>query len=98
MLIYARLEEEQSTVSNAPTPDLAESTLDSNSSTFINGASRPCTEPQNSSDPTIPVPPERARDVVKILNARHDDACELYSRRSVPQILISHIGMEMKRL
>lgn len=97
MLIYARKEEEHS-LSHAPTPNLAESTLDSKSSaTFNNGAPRPCIEPQNTSDPTIPVPPERARDVVKTLNARHDEACELYFRRSVPQILISHTGMEMKR-
>jgi hypothetical protein len=98
MLIYARKEEEQSAPSHAPTPNLAESTLDSNfSSAFNNGASRPCIEPQNKSAPTIPVPPERARDVVKTLNARHDEVCELYFRRSVPKILISHTGMEMKR-
>ncbi|KAF8557305.1 cysteine proteinase [Imleria badia] len=80
MLIYARKEEEQS-VGHAPTPNLAESTLDSNSSIFINGASRPCTESQNISGPTILAPSQRARDVVKTLNARHDEACELYSRK-----------------
>ena len=97
MLIYAR-KEQPSNVSHAPTPNLAESTLDPNSSsTFINGASRPCVESLNALNPTILVPPQRATDVVNMLNARHDEACELYSRRSVPQILISHTGMEMKR-
>ena len=85
MLIYARKEKEPSTVGHAPTPNLAESTLDPNSSsTIINGTSRPCMDSQIASDPTDFVPPQRARDVVKTLNARHDEACELYSRRSVP--------------
>ena len=85
MLIYARKEEEPSNVSHAPTPNLAKSTLDLKSlSTFINGASRPHTESPNVSDPTFLVPPQRARDVVKTLNAMHDEACELYSRKSVP--------------
>lgn len=87
MLIYARKEEEPSNVSHVPTPDLAESTLDVNSSsTFINGASRPCVKSPDASAPTILIPPQRAGDVVKTLNARHDEACELYTRRSVPQI------------
>ena len=83
MLIYARKEEKPSNVSHAPTPNLAESTLDTSSS--INGASRPCVKSPNASDPTILVPPQRAGDVVKMLNARHDEACELYTRRSVPK-------------
>ena len=95
MLIYARKKEEQS-VSHAPTPNLAESTLNSNSSVFINGASRPCIESPNTSDPTILVPPERAGDVVKALNASHDEACELYFQRLVPQIPNFHTDMEMK--
>ncbi|KAF9218284.1 cysteine proteinase, partial [Gyrodon lividus] len=80
MLIYARKEEPPSP-NNAPTPNLTESTLDPNSSpVFINGASRPCVEPKNL-DPTSLVPPERARDVVKALNAKHDEACEVYARK-----------------
>lgn len=84
MLIYARKKEEQP-ASHAPTPNLADSTPGCNSSVFINGASRPCIESPNTPDPTILVPPQRARDVVMTLNARHDEACELYSRKSVPQ-------------
>ncbi|KAG8217868.1 hypothetical protein J3R82DRAFT_6034 [Butyriboletus roseoflavus] len=82
MLIYARKEKEPSTVGHAPTPNLAESTLDPNSaSTLINGTSGPCVDSQIASDPTDLVPPQRARDVVKTLNAKHDEACEHYSRR-----------------
>ncbi|KAG6376492.1 hypothetical protein JVT61DRAFT_2485 [Boletus reticuloceps] len=81
MLIYARKEEEQ-LAGHASTPNLAENTLDStSSSTFTNGASRPCIEAQNTSDPTFLVPPQRAQDVVKSLNAGHDEACELYAQR-----------------
>ena len=83
MLIYARKKDEQP-VGHASTPNLAESTLDSNSSTFINGAPRPCIESENISDPATLIPPQRARDMVKTLNARHDEACELYFRRLVP--------------
>lgn len=99
MLIYARKEKEPSTAGHASTPNLAESTLDPNSaSIIINGTSGPCVDSQIASDPTILVPPQRARDVVTTLNASHDEACELYYHRSVPQILISHTGMEMSDL
>ncbi|KAF9246150.1 hypothetical protein BU15DRAFT_39647 [Melanogaster broomeanus] len=36
--------------------------------------------PQNS-DPTSLVPPQRARDVVKGLNAKHDEDCDIYARK-----------------
>ncbi|KAG9318845.1 hypothetical protein JVU11DRAFT_949 [Chiua virens] len=82
MLIYARKGEEPTTLGHAATPNLVGDTLDPNSSpTFINGASRPGGGSQSTSDPTVLVPPQRARDVVKTLNASHDEACELYARR-----------------
>lgn len=82
MLIYARKEDGLSTVNHAPTPNLVESTPELNSSSAsINGVSRPSVKVHNVSDPSILVPPQRAQDVVQGLNGRHDEACELYSRR-----------------
>ncbi|KAF8843558.1 cysteine proteinase [Paxillus ammoniavirescens] len=80
MLIYAR-KEEPPILNHAPTPNLTQSTPDPKSSpVLINGASRPCVEPNNS-DATGLIPPQRAREVVKALNAKHDEACEVYARK-----------------
>jgi len=75
MLIYAR-KPESSTI------DASNLTNSSSASTLLTGVNGAGKEMTSVTTPTaIPVPPQRAQDVVRTLNTAHDEACRQFLSR-----------------